>query len=156
MTCGIWRGQRDQAFTGVAGKADGSTPAWSPTEKGPRRRRRPRYQAPQLLPPSSSPNPDPPLSPPDPVTRQVLAGSSSLLASRHGPSSGLGFFFFFDLRLGLGGVYTVRLLMAEVYSYANGGNLYIVECYKQNLNVSEVLGLLDLNVSDSLSIDFCF
>ena len=56
----------------------------------------------------------------------------------------------------LGGVYTVWLLMAEAYSYANGGNLYIVECYKQNLNVSEVLGLLDLNVSDSLSIDLCF
>ncbi|KAL4392180.1 hypothetical protein AHAS_Ahas03G0319300 [Arachis hypogaea] len=25
MTCGIWRGQGDQALTGVAGKADGST-----------------------------------------------------------------------------------------------------------------------------------
>ncbi|XLS98708.1 hypothetical protein HN51_041443, partial [Arachis hypogaea] len=60
-------------------------PAWSPTDKGPWRRRRPRSQAPQLLPPSSPPNPDPPSSPPDPVTRQVLAGSSSLLASRHGP-----------------------------------------------------------------------
>ncbi|XLR02936.1 hypothetical protein S83_069134 [Arachis hypogaea] len=155
MTCSIWRGQGDQALTGVAVKADGSTPAWSPTDKGPRRRRRPRSQAPQLLPPSSLPNPDPPSSPPDPVTRQVLAGSSSLLASRHGPSSVLGFFFF-DLGLGVGGVYTVWLLMAEAYSYANGGNLYIVECYKQNLNVSEVLGLLDLNVSDSLSIDLCF
>ncbi|XLT76192.1 hypothetical protein HN873_032466 [Arachis hypogaea] len=155
MTCGIWRRQSDQALTGVAGKADGSTPAWSPTDEGPRRRRRPRSQAPQLLPPSSPPNPDPASSPPDPVSREVLAGSSSLLASRHGPSSVLGFLFF-DIRLGLGGVYTVRLLMAEAYSYANGRNLYIVECYKQNLNVSEVPGLLDLNVSDSLSIELCF
>ncbi|RYR17997.1 hypothetical protein Ahy_B03g062640 [Arachis hypogaea] len=62
------------------------SPAWSPTNTGPQRRRCPRSSALQLLPPSSPPNPDPPSSPPYPVTQQVLIGSSSSLASQHSTS----------------------------------------------------------------------
>ncbi|RYR54021.1 hypothetical protein Ahy_A06g029272 isoform F [Arachis hypogaea] len=62
------------------------SPPSSPPNPGPQRRRCPRSSAPPLLPPSLPPNPGPPSSPPNPVTRQVLFGSSSSLASRHGPS----------------------------------------------------------------------
>ncbi|RYR50144.1 hypothetical protein Ahy_A07g036721 [Arachis hypogaea] len=55
-----------------------------------RQRRRPRRSsAPPFLPPSSPLNPASPALPPNLVTQKILFGSSSTLASQHGPSLAL-------------------------------------------------------------------